>query len=236
MIKAVIFDFCQTLVDSADGFRAAEKHIQGKLLAGLANVEWQEFIDCYRKLRREFREGLRFSRADMWQAVCERFGRQVARGELEQWEVDYWQQVTAMATPFPDAADALTALASRYKLALLSNTETTGQAARQQMEQFPQITKHMSAVVLAGKDGVPAKPDEAAFAECLARLAVTPDEAVFVGDDWRIDICGAQAAGVRPVWLQHSSSPRNYPDVATDVPIITALAPLPDLLTRLDGQ
>ena len=31
MIKAVIFDFGQTLVNSADGFRTAEKQAQDKL-------------------------------------------------------------------------------------------------------------------------------------------------------------------------------------------------------------
>ena len=58
-------------------------------------------------------------------------------------------------------------------------------------------------------------------------------EAVFVGDDWRIDICGAKNAGIQPVWLKHHSVKRNWPDVDTDSPIITRLDQLIDLLELL---
>jgi hypothetical protein len=50
-----------------------------------------------------------------------------------------------------------------------------------------------------------------------------------VGDDWRIDIGGAETAGIRPVRLQHQSVQRNWPDVETSVPIIATLNDLLDL-------
>ena len=43
-IKAVLFDFGQTLADSADGFRAAEKQAQEKIFKSLALTEWEEFV------------------------------------------------------------------------------------------------------------------------------------------------------------------------------------------------
>ena len=48
MVKAVIFDFGQTLVDSADGFRAAEREAQDRIFAALEGVERDRFIDVYR--------------------------------------------------------------------------------------------------------------------------------------------------------------------------------------------
>jgi len=44
-----------------------------------------------------------------------------------------------------------------------------------------------------------------------------------VGDDWRIDIGGAENARIQPVWLRHETVRRNWPDVETTVPIITRL-------------
>ena len=47
-IKAVIFDFGQTLVDSADGFRQAEKEAQEKLFGHMALSLKEKFLDRYR--------------------------------------------------------------------------------------------------------------------------------------------------------------------------------------------
>ena len=49
MIEAILFDFGQTLVDSADGFRTAERDAQRELYAELGDVPWDEFIDGYRR-------------------------------------------------------------------------------------------------------------------------------------------------------------------------------------------
>jgi FMN phosphatase YigB (HAD superfamily) len=76
---------------------------------------------------------------------------------------------------------------------------------------------------VAGENDIPAKPDPAPFRICLEALGVPAGAAVYVGDDWRIDICGARQAGLNPVWLKHESIRRNWPDVQTDVPVITRL-------------
>jgi hypothetical protein len=47
-IEAVLFDFGQTPVDSADGFRAAEKEAQARLMADLAIARQDEFLEDYR--------------------------------------------------------------------------------------------------------------------------------------------------------------------------------------------
>jgi FMN phosphatase YigB (HAD superfamily) len=44
-----------------------------------------------------------------------------------------------------------------------------------------------------------------------------------VGDDYRIDICGAREAGLHPVWIKHHLVKRNWPDVDTVVPVISSL-------------
>ena len=70
--RAIIFDFGQTLVDSADGFRAAEKiakeRLYGDLFPGAGSGQWEEFLDAYRRIRESFHAASRFSRP----AICRR--------------------------------------------------------------------------------------------------------------------------------------------------------------------
>jgi FMN phosphatase YigB (HAD superfamily) len=60
-------------------------------------------------------------------------------------------------------------------------------------------------------------------------MGVSADEAIYVGDDWRIDICGARDAGIKPIWLKHHLVNRTWPDVKETVPIFTSLNQLLDL-------
>jgi HAD superfamily hydrolase (TIGR01549 family) len=235
VIKAVIFDFCQTLVDSADGFRAAEKVVQGKLFEDLALSDQDEFLENYRRIRRQFQDNFRFSRKAMWQEVYWYYCREVDPQLLEQWESEYWLQVSTTTVIFPEVADVLVGLAGKYKLGLVTNTDTRTDSAQEQIDQFPDLKKQFSVVVLAGKGDIPAKPDKGAFLACLDELGVAPDEAVYVGDDWQIDICGAAEAGIQPIWLQHGSAVRSYPEVTTSVPIITSPKALLDLESVLAG-
>jgi len=69
MIKAVVFDFGQTLVDSADGFRRAEKEAQSRIYPDFENTSWTTFLNTYRKVRREYQEKSIFSRKTIWQEI-----------------------------------------------------------------------------------------------------------------------------------------------------------------------
>jgi FMN phosphatase YigB (HAD superfamily) len=61
-IEAILFDFGQTLVDSADGFRAAEKKTQDRLAENLKIARRDEFLGVYRWMRREFQDRSDYSR------------------------------------------------------------------------------------------------------------------------------------------------------------------------------
>ncbi|MGD9193662.1 MAG: hypothetical protein PVH58_17205, partial [Desulfobacterales bacterium] len=69
MLKAIIFDFGQTLVDSADGFRKAEKEAQDKLLRHLGLLDREDFLSIYRRLRQEFHDRSDFSRRSLFNEV-----------------------------------------------------------------------------------------------------------------------------------------------------------------------
>ena len=231
MIKAVLFDFGQTLVDSAEGFRAAEKQAQTRIFDDLALTSWQDFIAIYRRIRNDCQLRSNFSRKECWQEVYWYYCRAGDVRLLEEWEHDYWATVKAATTIFPEAQQVLQSLAGRYRLALVSNTQGQNNSEKHRLAEYPQLAGLFDAIIIAGESGIPAKPAPAPFTMCLKKLDVTPAEAVYVGDDWHVDICGARGAGVQPIWLKHHLVERTWPKADVSVPVIASLAALLDIET-----
>ncbi|HSO60698.1 MAG TPA: HAD family hydrolase [Desulfobacterales bacterium] len=223
MIKAVIFDFGQTMVDSADGFRQAEKEAQEKLFGHLALSLREKFLDHYRQLRKEFHGRSNFSRRVLWQEVYHYYCLVPDAGLLGRWEAEYWDTVKAHSILFPEAMGVLKALTTRFGVALITNTQGQPASGSHRLSQFPQLETYFKPIIVAGENGIPAKPDPAPFRMCVDALGVAPAEAVYVGDDWRIDVCGSRDAGLNPVWIKHETVKRNWPAVKPDVPVITRL-------------
>ena len=222
-IKAVLFDFGQTLVDSADGFRQAEKEAQEKLFGHMALSLKEKFLERYRQVRKEFHGRSNFSRPAMWREVYHYHCLVPDEALLHSWETEYWNTVRARTILFPEATGVLKALNTRFKIALITNTQGQPASAAHRISEFPALEKFFRVILVAGENGIPPKPDPTPFRKCLEALGVAAAEAVYVGDDWRIDVCGARNAGLNPVWLKHESAKRNWPDVNTDVPVITRL-------------
>ncbi len=229
MIRAIVFDFGQTLVDSADGFRTAEKEAQRKACAALGPAAGEEFLTVYRGIRSRLHAHSDFSRKRIMEAVFRHYGRESDPALLRQWETEYWERIKAMTRIFPEAEAVLTALRGRYRLALVTNAQGQTEAGKHRLGNYPELMRFFEVIVVAGEGDVPAKPDPLPFRLCIEKLGIAPGEAVYVGDDWRIDVCGSEAAGMHPVWLRHRSLRRNWPQVETAAPIIDGLEHLFDI-------
>jgi putative hydrolase of the HAD superfamily len=229
MIKAVIFDFGQTLVDSADGFRTAEKQAQNNLFAKLGLTIREDFLTIYRRLRKEFHERSDFSRNSLWREVLYYYCVAPETGQLEKWETEYWETVKARTTTFPETEEVLESLCDRYEVALITNTQGQKTAGTHRISLFPELEKFFRVMIVAGENEIPPKPDSEPFRLCLEKLNLAAGQAVYVGDDYRIDVCGARDAGLHPVWLKHHSVRRNWPSVKISVPVITNLKQLLEL-------
>lgn len=72
-------------------------------------------------------------------------------------------------------------------------------------------------VVYAGYD-TPAKPDPEPFQVALDAVETPPRQAVYIGDSLRADIAGAQAAGLRTVWLGTDADPEPQPEFVLESP------------------
>lgn len=226
MIEAVVFDFGQTLVDSADGFRMAEKELQRKLFNYLNIDAWDSFVTAYRRIRAELSGASIFSRFEMVLSLCRQYDMPPDVELFEAWEQQYWERVKDRTRPFPEVFDVLDALRTSHRLALITNTQGQKSDARHRLSQYPSLEKYFEAIIVAGEGSIPPKPDSRPFLLCLDRLKMDAGHALYVGDDWRIDICGSQAVGMHPVWLRHHQVTRHWPEVETDVPVIQDLSVL----------
>lgn len=236
MIQAVVFDFGQTLVDSADGFRAAEKELQQKAVMLLPPSLREGFLDVYRQIRARLHDRSLFSRKVLLEEVFGHYGRRIDPSLIEQWETGYWERIKAMTRPFPETETVLEALLARgYRLALITNSQGQRPEERHRLSNYPELERFFEVIVVAGEAGIPAKPDPAPFCLCLEQLAITPGEALYVGDDLRIDVRGSVAVGMHPVWLRHRSVTRNWPVAETAAPVIDSLEPLLDLESLIPG-
>lgn len=216
MIKAILFDFGQTLVDSADGFRLAEKTAKEKIFSDLYphadEDQWKVFLTEYRQIRKAFHARSDFSRFDIWQAVYDRFDCRIDPEKLVQREIAYWERVKSRTTPFPEAISVLEKLANRFRLGIITNTQGQKTSGTHRITLFPDIEKFFEVILVAGESELPAKPDPKPFTRCLEKMNLKPREALYVGDDFQKDILGAGFVGIHPVWLKHALVKRSWAD------------------------
>jgi HAD superfamily hydrolase (TIGR01662 family) len=89
--------------------------------------------------------------------------------------------------------------------------------------------------VITSEDAGARKPSARFFAYALARCGCTADEVIFVGNQLNTDVAGANAAGIRSVWLAGEAyrSDDDRPCDASPTHTIDNLADLPGLIGRL---
>ncbi len=104
-------------------------------------------------------------------------------------------------TMVPGARAALAELRDRgVRIGLISNTIWPAELHLADLEQLG-LREYLEYSVFSGDAGI-WKPAPAIFQRVLAGLDSSVDETVFVGDNPREDILGAQAVGMRAIWVR----------------------------------
>ena len=99
----------------------------------------------------------------------------------------------------PDTHQTLSALKQMgYRLALISNASNAPNLNR--LIDNHQLRGYFEAVVISADEGI-RKPDPRIFANTLARLGVSADNAIMVGDTLPADILGARMSNIKSVWV-----------------------------------
>jgi len=116
---------------------------------------------------------------------------------LAEWRRGFNPPVGVWGRAHPDAEPALgLARAHGLRTAVLSNSNGS---IRRILDGLA-LTRHLHVVLDSSEEGME-KPDPRFFRRALERLGVEPEEAVYVGDLYSIDVRGARAAGLGAILL-----------------------------------
>ena len=230
MIKAILFDFTQTLVDSSKGFRLAEKRVKRNLFKYLGLADWDKFLKKYRQIRSESLLESILSKKTIWQNVCLSFRQGEDKSLFENWEYEYWGIVNHNTLLFPETLEVIDKLSKTHKLGIISNTQHQPNGLRSHcLDGFKALESYFQSIIIGGENNIEPKPERIPFDFCLNQLGVKSNESIYVGDDLINDIFGSKEAGLQPVWIQHRSVKRKWPKEKYLVPKITSLDQLLDM-------
>jgi len=205
--KAIIFDLYNTLIDiwtdeqNPKVWDNLVRFLRSQGLTADADSMQQAFFAHIRMQQRKSNE--------QWPEVNLVATFRTLLGEIgfsgpEQWYIHVTQHFRELSIRrfqlFSDVLPSLQALRPHIKFGLVSDAQRA--FLEPEMDRLG-LTPFFDVRIVSGDHGF-RKPDPRLFRMALARLKVTPDEAVYVGDNNYRDVCGAHNAGMRGILIQRS--------------------------------
>jgi putative hydrolase of the HAD superfamily len=208
-MQAILFDRGETLVHFGEtDYDAGQKVILSSVrpINALDRAEFDRFED-------EFFEKIDFYRAHAnlecnllhyYELLSQYFGVQFDKSHEELCR--QYHLAAENISPLPGAQSVLAELKSGgLLLGLVTNTSLPHAVIATEFQQLG-LHEYFDTVVCSSEI-VFRKPDPAMFEVALRSLKVSPDNAMFVGDDYRADILGAKKIGMKTIWLNPNRKP-----------------------------
>lgn len=199
MIKAIVFDLDNTLVDfMAMKTQAIDAAIDAMVDAGLEleRTEIKERIDTIYKER-----GIEYQQVfdDLIFGIFQKIDHRVLAAGI----ISYRRAREAALKPYPHVTATLMELSRRgIKLALLSDAPSREAWLRLCYINF----HHIFSNVVTFDDTGERKPSPKPFNKALQLLGVKPEEALMVGDWPERDIKGAKAVGMKTAFARYGDT------------------------------
>ena len=200
--RFVIFDYGETLAHEDDfrperGFQAILERATRNPRGADADALLEAYRECFQALRlRAIEAGAEIPNQQRLKWLFEMFDLEFSLGP-DALETLYWD-ATAPCESTPGMPELLARLrALGIGTGVLSNMGFTGASLRLRLERlFPE---HRFQFVISSADYVLRKPDPHLFALALKRAGCAAEDTWFLGDNLRMDIAGAAAAGMTAV-------------------------------------
>lgn len=189
--RVLTFDCYGTLIDWESGILGAlgpllEAH--GKSLAG------DKLLELFGELEAEAEAGEYQSYRKILEGVARGVGERMGFETSEE-EARALPESLKQWPPFPDTVAALRKLKSRYKLAIVSNTDDDLFAQTARLLEVP-----FDWVITAQQAGS-YKPSHNNFRLALERIALPPDQVLHCGQSIYHDVIPARELGLATVWV-----------------------------------
>lgn len=203
-VRAVLFDLDDTLYDhtfaapSALAVLAVEYHGFARAGVEALAVAHHEILNLLHPRVVAGELSLHAARIERFRLLAQRFGQPVdemaVHGMVDCYRGTYQREERLV----PGSAELLHALRTAgLRLGIVSNSTRTEQTDK--LERLG-VLDCFDAVVVSGDHAIN-KPDRRLFDLARQALEVSTDAAVFIGDNWPVDVEGALGAGMRAVWF-----------------------------------
>ncbi|HEV2022785.1 MAG TPA: haloacid dehalogenase type II [Terriglobales bacterium] len=189
--RVLTFDCYGTLIDWESGILAALRPLMAAHGKSLTD---EKLLELYGELEAEAEAGEYQSYRKILEAVARGFGKRLGFEASEQ-EARSLPESLKNWQPFPDTVAALGKLKSRFKLAIVSNTDDDLFADTARLLQVP-----FDWVITAQQAGS-YKPSERNFRLALERIALPPDAVLHCAQSIYHDIVPARELGLATVWV-----------------------------------
>jgi len=209
MIRAIIFDLDETLIDRD---RTMRQFLAGQLerFPALSKREPHPFVEeCLRYQANGYADKLQ-----SYIQACSYVWGHTADLPAALF-TDFKERYGFEAIAFDGAIDVVQALSSSYKVGVITNGRTRGQMAKIESSG---LREYLSAIVISESHGEK-KPAPSIFIECLRQLDSPPCESVFIGNNPSDDIDPAKALGMSTIWLRndHFVPPTHCDAIASNI-------------------
>ena len=212
-IRALFFDLDDTLWPITPVIVQAEQVLFAWLAAHAPRVAASYSIDMMRQQRIQLMQARPELAIDLqalrYQALLDTFIRCDEDPALVTAAMQVFNQARNQVQLFDDVAHCLPHLAKLVKLGSLTNGAADLEAIG--------LAHHFEVSLSAHKIGK-AKPDPHVFLLACEALKLQPEQVAYIGDDLRLDVEGAQKAGLTGIWLnrQNQQAPAELGHIQPD--------------------
>ncbi|MCI0567118.1 MAG: HAD family hydrolase [Acidobacteria bacterium] len=213
-IRGVVFDLWNTL--AYNDHRPNPVIALGEAFGVRGQPGWTKILE--RGMMQEKLTGIEEGIA----AISRLTGRRLDRGTADEL-ARLWREACAQTRLFPEVPEILGRLAQRFRLGLLSNTQSFDL-------EFPGLSTLPIHSRLFSFEMGALKPEAGLFVRMAQQLEMPPREVLMVGDNFQDDVLGAEAVGMQALLIRRGGSPLSFQETHLDREPLITLHPLPELL------
>ena len=204
-IKAVLLDFGGTLASGGLDWEPYHESIRNYLISTGNNIEMKELKKALRgalaDLNRIRAKGKERTFEEVYSNFLGKLGI-LHDDEMLEWLHDNFK-IYYKTSFYPCIEELLQELASKYKVAMVSNTMSDQPKL---LLQEADMNKYFDLLVCSRDLGV-RKPNPEIFNIVLGKIDAEPSETVHVGDSVEADMYGARDSGITGVWIKSPQQP-----------------------------